>query len=234
MMFLPFLRMLFAHRCFRRCAQGKMEECRRCREEAQSRWEVAIHTDTFTEFAHSYFTHVLRFFFPYIAGNDAQQYLKHADTWDSVVQTFLQEAEHVAYASSDIAVSTVRVLTCLVSCFGFSRRSALRPHPNVVTILGVCMQVDDPFIVSEYLDGGSLANLLLDGSIPISSEVALQMCADIASGVSHVHNEGILHCDLASRNVLVSPKKNGTYTVKVRFRELKLICFPAHFFLFLA
>lgn len=81
-------------------------------------------------------------------------------------------------------------------------------------MLGVCMDVTNPFIVAEYVESGSLAGLLLDCSISVSTTTAIGMCMDVACGMAHLHSEQLLHNDLASRNLLVSRRGNG-YVVKV-------------------
>jgi hypothetical protein len=79
----------------------------------------------------------------------------------------------------------------------------IRPHPNVVGMLGVAVNPEYPLcIVTEYLPQGSLDNLLSNSSVTITPGQALFMAADVASGMSHLHKESIIHCDLAARNLL--------------------------------
>lgn len=39
---------------------------------------------------------------------------------------------------------------------------------------------------------------------------------EVAGGMEHVHSEGIVHNDLASRNILLSPREDGRIVAKVR------------------
>jgi len=60
-------------------------------------------------------------------------------------------------------------------------------------------------LVVEYVDGGSLDQLLLTKkNINIELSVVKQIIMGIAAGMYHLHAEGIIHRDLASRNILLT------------------------------
>lgn len=76
----------------------------------------------------------------------------------------------------------------------------LRPHKHVVQLLG--MVIDPPCIVTAYYSNGSLFDFLMsDAKIDVWSSVKIMK--GIALGMSHLSHEGVVHRDLASRNILL-------------------------------
>jgi serine/threonine protein kinase len=74
----------------------------------------------------------------------------------------------------------------------------------VLVTLGIT-QLDENTIglVMEYCAGGSLWSQIKDHP-PQSKQQVLDMLVSIASGLEHLHSNGIIHRDVAARNVLVS------------------------------
>jgi len=85
----------------------------------------------------------------------------------------------------------------------------LRPHVNVTTFLGLSVP-PNLCIVTEFYENGSLYALLHSKKI-IEKNTISKCIKGIASGMSHLHREGIIHRDLAARNVLLS----GTFEPKI-------------------
>ncbi len=71
----------------------------------------------------------------------------------------------------------------------------------VVQLIGVGWDADPPYYIMEYLPQGSLADRLSEGPIP--PQEAAQLMREIAIGLVHAHNRGVLHCDLKPANVLL-------------------------------
>jgi len=82
----------------------------------------------------------------------------------------------------------------------------LRPHPNVVSLLGVCTEKNHYAIITEFLGGGSLDTLLYSNSQLLIYE-ALHILLDVAMGMAHIHTENVVHRDLAARNVLLTTER---------------------------
>ena len=86
-------------------------------------------------------------------------------------------------------------------------------HENIVQLLAVCTQRDNPFIVMEYMENGDLNQFLqryttinddealYSNQIPTSS--LLHMAVQIASGMCYLSSLNYVHRDLATRNCLV-------------------------------
>jgi serine/threonine protein kinase len=81
--------------------------------------------------------------------------------------------------------------------------SSLR-HPNIVLYMGVSVYRKRLWMITEYMEGGSLFDLLHTKNIRLKDEEILQISEDIAKGMAHLHSRGVLHCDLKSSNILVN------------------------------
>jgi formylglycine-generating enzyme required for sulfatase activity len=75
-------------------------------------------------------------------------------------------------------------------------------HPNVVQIYELGVAEDGPFLVIEYIDGGSLLDLCKAG--PIAAEKAIGLIAQVCDGLGRAHDVGIIHRDIKPANVLVT------------------------------
>ncbi|PHJ16249.1 tyrosine kinase-like protein [Cystoisospora suis] len=76
-------------------------------------------------------------------------------------------------------------------------------HPNIVMLLGIVLKPPMHGLVMEYVENGSLYDLLHKHRIQLSLIEIIQIARDICLGCSYLHHNGILHCDLKSSNVLL-------------------------------
>ena len=91
-------------------------------------------------------------------------------------------------------------------------------HPNVVDVtdFGFAHMGENrvAYLVMEYLDGCSLAEVLAEESrLPLEwvTDILEQAC----SAVDEAHQQGIIHRDLKPDNIWLEPNRRGGYTVKV-------------------
>lgn len=82
----------------------------------------------------------------------------------------------------------------------------LSGNANIVTIYDVGEHDERPFIVMEYLAGGSLEERLRDGG-PVPVRQALEWLEQAASALDAAHKEGVVHRDVKPANLLLD--RNG-------------------------
>jgi eukaryotic-like serine/threonine-protein kinase len=82
----------------------------------------------------------------------------------------------------------------------------LSAHRNVVTVFDVGEHQERPFIVMEFLEGGSVHDRLRSG--PIEPDLALDWLEQAADGLDAAHARGIVHRDVKPANLLLDVDGN--------------------------
>jgi serine/threonine-protein kinase len=75
-------------------------------------------------------------------------------------------------------------------------------HPNIITIYDIVSEGDTDFMVLEYLNGQSLAEIVNRGPMPIPQVIYVGV--QVADAVAAAHAAGIVHRDLKPANVMVT------------------------------
>jgi hypothetical protein len=89
-------------------------------------------------------------------------------------------------------------------------RSAARlSHPNIVRVFDAGEDELDgravSYIVMEYVPGGDFEDLI-DRNGPIPETMLSRIGADVASGLTHAHERGIIHRDIKPHNILLDER----------------------------
>lgn len=84
-------------------------------------------------------------------------------------------------------------------------------HTNIIQFIGVLYKDKKLHLLTEYISGGTLRELIHDLTKPLEWERRLNFAKDISSGMTYLHSMNIIHRDLNSQNCLV--KDNGTVIV---------------------
>ena len=85
-----------------------------------------------------------------------------------------------------------------------ARVAATLNHPNVMAVFDVGVDGGIPYVVSELLEGETLATALRQGPLPLRK--ATDLAAQIALGLAAAHAKGIVHRDLKPDNIFVTPE----------------------------
>ncbi|MGA2984712.1 MAG: serine/threonine-protein kinase [Terriglobia bacterium] len=79
-------------------------------------------------------------------------------------------------------------------------------HPNIAAIYDLGEEDDHAYIVMEYVEGLTLADLIPEGGMPI--EQVERYVAQIAGALAFAHQQGVIHGDLKGSNIIVTPEGN--------------------------
>jgi serine/threonine protein kinase len=74
-------------------------------------------------------------------------------------------------------------------------------HPNVVPVLDDGVEGGLPYLVQRLIPGGSLAERVADGPLPM--ENAVKLLAGAAAGLDALHQAGLVHRDIKPANILL-------------------------------
>jgi len=83
-----------------------------------------------------------------------------------------------------------------------ARSASALNHPNIVTIYELGHDGSAHFIAMELIEGETLRQLLVAGSLPIRKTI--EIAAQVAEGLAKAHEAGIAHRDLKPENLMVS------------------------------
>ncbi|MEA2428857.1 MAG: eukaryotic-like serine/threonine-protein kinase, partial [Thermoleophilaceae bacterium] len=131
-----------------------------------------------------------------------------------VIQSFLGEGgrkrvylAHDTALDRDVALATVK--TAGLDAHGRTRvtreaqaMARLGDHPHVVTVHDIGEEQGEPYIVSQFMAGGAVEDLLEQApERRLDLDTALRVAAGICSALEHAHRNGIVHRDLKPANV---------------------------------
>lgn len=78
-------------------------------------------------------------------------------------------------------------------------------HPNIIQLNGVGHRGALPYIVMEYLEGLTLADVLKRKGGKLTGGEAMAVVKQVSSGLSFIHHHKLVHRDIKPQNIFVSP-----------------------------
>lgn len=108
--------------------------------------------------------------------------------------------------------SQVMVMKEMRNCTEESKKSFLKEvqmlkcvnHPNILQFIGILHREGRVLVlITEYADGGTLRKTIKNFGKPFPWATRIGIARDIASGMSYLHHQDIIHRDLTSKNVLL-------------------------------
>jgi eukaryotic-like serine/threonine-protein kinase len=91
-----------------------------------------------------------------------------------------------------------------------ARLAARLAHPNVVAVFDAGEHDGAPYIVMEYVEGETLAELLARRG-PLPAEEVVKLGRQACAGLQHAHDAGLVHRDVKPQNLLV--RRDGTLKI---------------------
>jgi serine/threonine protein kinase len=82
-----------------------------------------------------------------------------------------------------------------------ARRVARLKHPGIVPVHDVGVENDRCFIVSEFIEGGSLAEQI--ARMKPSQDQVIRWLCEIADALEYAHLHGVIHRDIKPANILI-------------------------------
>ena len=86
-----------------------------------------------------------------------------------------------------------------------ARAAAALNHPNICTVYEVGEADGQAYIAMELVEGRTLSALLHAG--PMAAEHVVHYGRQLADALTHAHERGVIHRDLKSNNVIVTPDR---------------------------
>jgi serine/threonine protein kinase/cytochrome c-type biogenesis protein CcmH/NrfG len=82
-----------------------------------------------------------------------------------------------------------------------AQAAAMLDHPNICSIYGIEQVGEKHFIVMQYVDGFTLADLIKKA--PVDPKIVPGIFRQIVSAVAFAHSHGIIHRDLKPANIMI-------------------------------
>ncbi len=86
-----------------------------------------------------------------------------------------------------------------------ARAAARLSHPNVVAVFDQGVEGDRPYIVMEFVEGGTLRAVMRRDE-KVSPALALAYLEPVVKALAAAHDVGLVHCDVKPENVLISDR----------------------------
>jgi predicted ATPase/class 3 adenylate cyclase/tRNA A-37 threonylcarbamoyl transferase component Bud32 len=121
---------------------------------------------------------------------------------------------HDAKLDRDVAIAVIKTEGLDADGLTRVRREAqamgrLGDHPHIVTVHDIGEEDGQPYIVSQYMEGGDLEGLLRGAeSHRLSLDQAGRIASEVRQALEHAHSHGIIHRDLKPGNIWLT--RDGT------------------------
>jgi serine/threonine protein kinase len=95
-----------------------------------------------------------------------------------------------------------------------ARAAASVRHPNVASVFHLGRTGSSYFYAMEFVEGETLEHFIRRSG-RVEAKVALEIMAQVATGLAAVHEQNLVHRDIKPSNIMVRLKNDGTLTAKI-------------------
>ncbi len=89
-----------------------------------------------------------------------------------------------------------------------AKMQAILDHPNITKVIDFIDNEDGLFIILEYVKGEELNDYLFKNKGLMPEQEANHYMSKILDAVAYAHSKGIIHRDLKSANIMITPNHN--------------------------
>ena len=120
---------------------------------------------------------------------------------------------HDVQTGHDVAVKEIPLDVEMARRAGAEVRAACRlSHPGIVRLLDFGEDSSCCYLVSELVEGASLADRNREGWTAAHPGALIEIVADVLEGLAHAHERGVTHRDVKPANILVDRSGRGRLT----------------------
>ena len=76
-------------------------------------------------------------------------------------------------------------------------------HRNIVTVYDLVQEEGQQYMVMEYVEGRTLAQMLTGE--PLDKLQAIELTCQVLDGLAYAHGKRVLHCDIKPANIMIDP-----------------------------
>ena len=115
---------------------------------------------------------------------------------------------HDPHLDRDVAIKTLQFASSadqaanMSSLLAEARAVSRLQHPNIVTLFDAGEQAGQPYLVFEFVDGPTLAQVLKEEG-PVSPVRGVELAIQILGALDFAHKHGIVHRDIKPSNILL-------------------------------
>ena len=117
------------------------------------------------------------------------------------------------YKDQEVAIKKINVLMDDKATDDFMKEVEILSslsHPHVIKYMGMVQGGDASYIVMELAANGSLDKYMTTHHLTVYEKI--KICLQIAQALEYLHSKGIVHRDIACRNVLLDDDMNAKIT----------------------